>query len=105
MQLQFGQDSDTTTTGRPTGNIGASVAANAVLPAGAADYDHAWRRVGLVQVGLLARSPDPAAAGQRVDADVMKLSALGVILAPPNDTHYRAVYEDTVALRNRLFGN
>lgn len=105
MQLQFGQDSDTTTTGRPTGNIGASVAANEILPAGAADYDHAWRRVGLVQVGLLARSPDPAAAGQRVDADVMKLSALGVILAPPNDTHYRAVYEDTVALRNRLFGN
>lgn len=105
MQLQFGQDSNTTTAGRPTGNIGTSVAANALQPAGAANYDHAWRRVGLVQVGLVARSPDPAAATQRTDVGVPRLSALGVIIAPPNDTHYRAVYEDTVALRNRLFGN
>lgn len=105
MQLQFGQDSNTTTSGRPTGNIGASVAANQILPADAALYDHAWRRVGLVQVGLLARSPEPAAAGQRVDPGVVRLSALGVIIDPPDDTHYRAVYEDAVALRNRLFGN
>lgn len=102
MQLQFGQDSNTTLTGRPTGNIGASVVANAVLPA--SDPDHAWRRVGMVQVGLLARSPEPAAAAQR-EAGSMRLSALGVIMAPPADARYRAVYEDTVALRNRLFGN
>lgn len=108
LQLQFGQDSNTTAAGRPTGNIGASVTANAVQPVGAydsADYDLAWRRVGVVQVGLLARSPEPAAAGQRVGDGVMRLSALGVVFTPPADTHYRAVYEDTVALRNRLFGN
>lgn len=105
MQLQFGQDSNTSTTGRPTGNIGTSVAAGSLLPAGAANYDHAWRRVGLVQVGLLARSPEPAAAQQRVGDDVPRLSVLGVVIAPPDDTLYRAVYEDTVALRNRLFGN
>lgn len=104
LQLQFGQDSNTTTTGRPTGNIGASVVANALLPAGAANYDHAWRRVGLVQVGLVARSPDAAAAAQR-EAATLRLSALGVIIAPPEDTRYRAVYEDSIALRNRLFGN
>lgn len=103
LQLQFGQDSDITAAGRPTGNIGTSVTADAVQPA--ADYDLAWRRVGVVQVGLLARSPEPAAAEQRVGASVMRLSALGVVFAPPDDTHYRAVYEDTVALRNRLFGN
>ncbi len=105
MQLQFGQDSNTTMTGRPTGNMGTSVTANAVQPTGPTNYDHAWRRVGLVQVGLVARSPEPAAATQRVGDDVARLSALGVIITPPADTHYRAVYEDTVALRNRLFGN
>ncbi|WP_101925875.1 MULTISPECIES: PilW family protein [Luteimonas] len=104
LQLQFGQDSNTTTTGRPTGNIGASVVANALLPAGAANYDHAWRRVGMVQVGVVARSPDAAAASQR-EAGTMRLSALGVIMTPPEDTRYRAVYEDSIALRNRLFGN
>lgn len=104
LQFQFGQDSNTSTSGRPTGNIGASVVANAIQPAGADDYAHAWRRVGMVQVGLLARSPDAAAAAQR-EAATMRLSALGVVMTPPQDTRYRAVYEDSIALRNRLFGN
>ncbi|KPN20991.1 hypothetical protein AO715_14500 [Xanthomonas sp. Mitacek01] len=104
LQLQYGQDSNVVVGGRPTGNIGRSR-----LPAGlepAANYDHAWRRVGLVQVGLLARSPESAAAAQREGSDVtVQLSALGVVMAPPNDLRYRAVYEDSIALRNRLFGN
>lgn len=105
LQLQFGQDSNTSKTGRPTGNIGTSVVADALVPSGAAgDYEHAWRRVGLVQVGLVARSPDAAAASQRAAATV-RLSALGVVMTPPEDTRYRAVYENSVALRNRLFGN
>lgn len=107
LQLQYGQDSQTAANQRPTGNIGSSVLANGVLPA--ADPVTAWRRVGLVQVGLVARSPDPAAATQRDVAnavtDVVPLSALGVIVTPPDDARYRTVYEGSIALRNRLFGN
>lgn len=102
LQLEFGQDSRTLAAETPTGNISTSVTANGVVPA--ADLDTAWRRVGLVRVGLLARSTEPAAAAQR-EAGTVALSALGVTFNPPDDTRYRAVYEDTVALRNRLFGN
>ncbi|MEF3080745.1 PilW family protein [Luteimonas sp. SMYT11W] len=102
MQFQFGQDSQTSASARPTGNIGQSVLPAGLQPAG--NLDHAWRTVGLVQVGLLARSPDSAAAERRADA-TMRLSALGVIMAPPDDRRYRTVYEDSIALRNRLFGN
>lgn len=105
LQLQYGQDSRTDPDQTPTGNIGSSVLASGVLPAGAANEVNAWRRVGLVQVGMVARSTEPAAAMQRDAAVTTKLSALGVVMEPPNDTLYRAVYEDTVALRNRLFGN
>ena len=102
LQLQYGQDSRTAANERPTGNIGSSVIANAVLPA--ADPVTAWRRVGLVQVGIVARSPDPAAAEQ-ADASIAPLSALGVKVTAPDDARYRTVYEDSIALRNRLFGN
>lgn len=102
LQLQYGQDNRTNPLETPTGNIGRGVLASGVLPA--ADPVNAWRRVGLVQIGLVARSTEPAAATQRAAA-VTQLSALGVVMTPPNDTLYRAVYEDTVALRNRLFGN
>lgn len=102
LQLQYGQDSRTAAADRPTGNIGSSVLANAVQPAG--DLQTAWRRVGLVQVGVVARSPEPAAAAQ-ADASIAPLSALGVNVKAPNDTRYRTVYEDSIALRNRLFGN
>lgn len=104
LQLEFGQDSNTAATQTPTGNIGSSVVASGVQPAG--DPETAWRRVGMVRVGLLARSTEPAAAEQRSDAaNATRLSAVGVVFTPPDDTRYRAVYEDTVALRNRLFGN
>lgn len=108
MQLQFGQDSRVAASDRPTGNIGASAVANALasapLPTGVPDMDTAWRRVGLVQIGLLSRSTEPAAAAQR-DVSAPKLAPLGVQMTPPADSYYRAVYEDTIALRNRLFGN
>lgn len=112
IQLQFGQDSYTSTSDRPTGNIGKSAVASALdeLVAGQSvntgNYEHAWRRVGLVQVGLVARSSEPAAVAQRVVSDqTPPLSAVGVRITPPNDTYYRTVYEDSIALRNRLFGN
>ncbi|SOO30834.1 hypothetical protein XFF6994_1170015 [Xanthomonas citri pv. fuscans] len=58
-----------------------------------------------MQVGLLARSPTPAAAAaQRTEN---RLGVLGTTVIPPttNDGRYRASYELSVALRNRLFGN
>lgn len=105
LQLRYGQDSRTLATQRPTGNVGSMTTANGVVPA--ADLDTAWRRVGMVQVGLVSRSPDSAAVAQRntANAAVNKLSALQVVFTPPNDQRYRAVYEESVALRNRLFGN
>lgn len=102
MQLQYGLDSRLTAANRPTGNMGNGMVASAVDAQ--ADKVTAWRRVGLVQVGLLARSPDTAAALQR-DAAAPPLAPLGVNITPPNDQRYRFVYEDSIALRNRLFGN
>lgn len=106
IQLQYGQDSATDVGSRPTGNIGGSRIASELLPAG--NPVEAWRRVGLVQIGLVIRSSEPAAAFQREEdagAGVTRLSALGVVVQAPQDTYYRAVYEDSIALRNRLFGN
>jgi len=62
-----------------------------------------WRRVGSVQIGLLMRSADRSAADQATNAP----NVLGLTLNRPatNDGHYRSVYETTVVLRNRLFGN
>ena len=61
-----------------------------------------WRRVGTVQVGMLASSPNPAASAQALtDREVMGVA----FTVPAGDTHFRATYETTVALRNRLYGN
>ena len=61
-----------------------------------------WRRIGQVQVGLLASSPNRAAAAQASQITPM---LLGEVQALPADGRYRAVYESTIALRNRLYGN
>lgn len=105
MQLQFGQDSRIDPTTRPTGNVGPSNTADALV-LGTGDITNAWRRVGLVQVGLVARSVDASAAMPRNNTDSpTPLSALGVQITVPQDARYRAVYEESIALRNRLFGN
>ena len=44
----------------------------------------------------------PAAAAQASQITPM---LLGEAQAPPADGRYRAVYESTIALRNRLYGN
>lgn len=103
LQLLYGRDFADTSK-RPSGYVSRSSVANdigggAALPDNAQADD--WRRVGMVQVGLLMRSSDRAAATQ---AD-RKPSVLGVQMAPAtNDGFYRSVYETSVALRNRLFG-
>ncbi|MNJ01029.1 hypothetical protein D3C73_1605320 [compost metagenome] len=60
----------------------------------------------MVQIGLLARSPQQAGAEAPKSADNY-LGVLGVTIAPgsKDDKRYRASYELSVALRNRLYGN
>lgn len=110
MQLLFGQDTTAVLSADtpPVGNITEQGTAAQTLTGAttAAGQANEWRRVGLVQVGLLAVSPNPAAAGQAEEAP-QRLRVLGVTFDPAdtNDTRYRASYESTIALRNRLFGN
>lgn len=67
---------------------------------GVANTEVAWRRVGQVQVGVLAASPNAAASAQASQVP----RVLDATPALPTDGRYRAVYESTIALRNRLYG-
>ncbi|MCD9030690.1 PilW family protein [Luteimonas sp. Y-2-2-4F] len=102
LQVLFGQDSNVDALTRPTGNIGSSAHAGALIGGG---DENAWRRVGMIQVGVVARSPERAAAEQRDTGVAPPLSLLGLTVTPSDDGYYRASYEDAIALRNRLFGN
>lgn len=108
LQFLYGLD-NTTNIGLlqpPSGRITAQQPAAQVSTAVTAAAVGPWRRVGLVQVGILARSPQPAAAAQAA-ATTNEPGVLGVRFtnAAANDSRYRASYEVSVALRNRLFGN
>lgn len=98
MQALFGRD--TSATG-PRGYVTAHDTAETLD----VDADE-WLRVGMVQVGFLARSPDRALADAASDPDRYP-NVLGVRFDPTeiDDANYRSAYEVTVALRNRLFGN
>ncbi|MGH8085312.1 MAG: PilW family protein [Lysobacter sp.] len=105
LQLLYGSDNETDLAERPTGYISRTDVASAI-GGGATNPNNAqagaWRRVGAVQIGLLMRSSERAAATQADKA----LSVLDVRMTPASsDGYYRSVYENTVALRNRLFGN
>ncbi|WP_140718804.1 PilW family protein [Pseudomonas sp. Hp2] len=108
LQVLYGLDSTTaiSSTTPPLGNITVQGTAADVSTGTDADAAAQWRRVGQVQVGILARSPTPAAAASPSDA-VHYPRALGVEFVPAanGDGRYRAAYESTIALRNRLFGN
>lgn len=98
LQLLYGQDANPVSS--LDGNI---VIHNTATALGTTETE--WRRVGAVQVGLLMRSQNRAAVN--APAGVAQYTALGVRYQSmvPNDGRYRSVYESTVALRNRLFGN
>lgn len=103
MQLLFGQDRELDANKPPTGYIDRQYTAAVIESNSPAAIENAWRRVGAVQVGLVMASPDRAAAEQAAAAH--KLNALGVTFAAPADKRYRSVYQSTIALRNRLYGN
>ena len=70
---------------------------------GAAEQN--WRRVGMVQVGVLARSPTPAST-PAASLPAIQLRARGVSFTPvPTDQRTRSTYEVSIAERNRLYGN
>ena len=101
MQFIFGQDRIIDATKPPSGCIDRQLTAGQIDTGVAGANANGWRRVGAVQIGLLAVSPDRSAATQATNP----LGALGVTYTPPLDARYRAVYQTTVALRNRLYGN
>lgn len=108
LQFLYGLDQNATIgllqppAGRITGQQPASLVSTATTSAAVG----AWRRVGMVQVGLLARSPQPASSAQPTATTAVP-GVLGVSFtnASTPDNRYRATYEMSVALRNRLFGN
>ncbi len=107
LQLLYGQDEHLPNE-LPRGNMVrtkvASAVANVTNPGN--DDGDLWRRVGTVQVGLLMRSTNRSSADQAIDpVRVLGLRMMRGAADDSQDAHYRSVYESTVALRNRLFGN
>ncbi|MCW4471115.1 PilW family protein [Xanthomonas sp. H13-6] len=102
MQILYGQDRELAAASAPTGYIDRQGTA-ADVAASVAPAADGWRRVGTVQLGLVAASPDRAASLQASPDN--KLNALGVTFTAPADGRFRSVYQTTVAVRNRLYGN
>lgn len=101
MQLLYGQDRQTNPALAPSGYIDNFGTANSLTMVGTPE--ETWRRVGMVKIGLLATSPDRAAVPQATAANA--LQADGVTYTVPDDGRFRTVYESSIALRNRLYGN
>lgn len=102
LQFLYGQDRVVDPVLEPSGFIDRQVVASGV-PTGAFSSSDSWRRVGAVQVGLVVVSPDRAGSTEAAAGN--ELNAAGVTYDPPSDGRYRATYQTTVALRNRLYGN
>lgn len=100
MQLLYGQDQAAGTT--PSGAVTQLLTA-AQVDASMGDPEKAWRRVVSVQIGLVMASPEPASAAQATADN--RLTTQGVTFITPDDARARSVYQSTVTLRNRLYGN
>lgn len=95
MQVLYGIDFNESENEFPAGFVARQGTATDVQASGA------WRRVNMVQVALLGRSVERAASPAQPENRTM----LGMGLTLPEDGYYRSVYESTIALRNRLFGD
>ncbi|MDP1699036.1 MAG: PilW family protein [Xanthomonadaceae bacterium] len=82
-------------------NPAAPTAMRNLRTADAVDAANDWPRVGLMQIGLLLRSPERASVEQRALSPMV----LGVTVNPPSDGRIRTAYEATIAIRNQLFGD
>lgn len=102
--LQFLYGQDRSDVDNLSGFVNNQVTAATIGVATTTAGERAWRRVGLVQVGVVASSPDAAASRQAADANT-RPRVLGVRVVGPDDSRLRTSYETTVALRNRLYGN
>ncbi len=101
LQIMYGRDSAPITDPAPTGYMSTVATADALGdPVADNTKIQGWRRVGAVQLGMIARSTLPSANNSQP-----KESVLGTRFVAPDDKRYRATYENTVALRNRMFGN
>jgi len=101
LQLLYGKDAAAPADPAPRGYIDKYADAGSLGdPIADATKVADWRRVGTVQLGVIARSIQRAGNYEQPNENV-----LGVVFTPPGDRHYRSVYENTVALRNRMFGN
>lgn len=101
LQILYGQDSVADPAQPPTGYISTLRTADEIESSVSRQSAAGWRRVGSVQLGLLLSSPDPATAASSKQA----LNMLGVSFKVQPDGRYRTIYQTTVALRNRLYGN
>lgn len=111
LQLLYGLDTTATISANtpPAGNITVQNVANGVTTATNATGAGQWRRVGMVQVGLVSRSADRAGTNNNT-RPTDTAATMGVLGTTYNqnaatDGRYRTAYEVSVALRNRLFGN
>lgn len=107
MQVLFGVDRRPSPA-LPDGMIDAYLTANemwagtAVTGTPALTADQQWRRVGSARISLLLRSDADASAPA---ATAGTYAVNGVTVTPFPDNRVRHVYDTTIALRNRLFGN
>jgi len=107
MQLLFGLDTtaNISKATQPTGNITAQATASGVTTQANATGVGQWRRVGLVQVGLVLRSPGAATVAASDVASELGVLGTKYDASGLKDGRYRTSYEVSIALRNRLFGN
>lgn len=111
LQFMYGQDTTTAITGAtpPVGNMTVQNIATGISTDTNATGAAEWRRVGLVQVGLVTRSAERAGnpADTRPADAAAQVGVLGMTYnqAATIDGRYRTAYEVSIALRNRLFGN
>jgi len=99
LQLLYGEDAQSNFSLPPSGHI---TKINTAATIGGAANSARWRRVGAVQMALLVRDGDSEKSRTLAASHY---SLLQVSMTPPNDGRYRSVYETTIAMRNRLFGN
>ena len=101
LQMLYGEDSNSEDlTVLPSGHI---TKTNTAATIGGAANAGRWRRVGAVQLGMMVRGGGEERSASAQAA--VPQNVLEVAMTAPSDGHYRSVYETTVALRNRLFGN